>query len=107
MRYTVQTITILFFSLFIIFVNRVFYPFTMVINFVQGASFLAITTTYAQSGSGYVVPSTAAKAGVEAMVKSLAAEWGRYGLRFNAIAPGPIETKVSKCVYIVTKSRKN
>ena len=26
--------------------------------------------------------------------RSLAAEWGRYGLRFNAIAPGPIETEV-------------
>ena len=27
------------------------------------------------------------------MTRSLAAEWGRYGLRFNAIAPGPIETE--------------
>ena len=27
------------------------------------------------------------------MTKSLAAEWGRYGIRFNCIAPGPIETK--------------
>ena len=27
--------------------------------------------------------------------RSLASEWGRYGMRFNAIAPGPIETKVS------------
>ena len=33
-----------------------------------------------------------AKAGVHSMTKSLAAEWGRYGLRFVAIAPGPIET---------------
>lgn len=57
---------------------------------------MSITTTYAQSGSGFVVPSAAAKSGVEAITKSLAAEWGRYGLRFNAIAPGPIETKVKK-----------
>ena len=28
------------------------------------------------------------------LARSLAAEWGRYGMRFNAIAPGPIETKV-------------
>lgn len=28
------------------------------------------------------------------LCRSLAAEWGRYGMRFNAIAPGPIETKV-------------
>ena len=59
-----------------------------------GASFLAITTPYAQTGSGFVVPSAAAKAGVDAMVKSLASEWARYGMRFNGIAPGPIETKV-------------
>lgn len=55
---------------------------------------MAITTQYAQTGSGYVVPSAAAKSGVEAMVKSLASEWAKYGMRFNIIAPGPIETKV-------------
>ncbi|XP_023933675.1 2,4-dienoyl-CoA reductase, mitochondrial isoform X2 [Lingula anatina] len=59
----------------------------------QGAAFLAITATYTSSGSGYVVPSAAAKAGVEAMTTSLAAEWGKYGMRFNCIAPGPIKTK--------------
>ncbi|XP_035528164.1 2,4-dienoyl-CoA reductase, mitochondrial-like [Morone saxatilis] len=58
-----------------------------------GASFLAITTIYAESGSGFVVPSASAKAGVEALYKSLAAEWGRYGHRFNIIQPGPIRTK--------------
>jgi 2,4-dienoyl-CoA reductase len=58
-----------------------------------GASFLAITTNYTALGSPFVAPSAAAKAGVEALTKSLAAEWGRYGLRLNAIAPGPIETK--------------
>lgn len=40
-----------------------------VLLFLSGASFLAITTIYAKSGSGFVVPSAAAKAGVEAMVK--------------------------------------
>ncbi|XP_072304486.1 2,4-dienoyl-CoA reductase [(3E)-enoyl-CoA-producing], mitochondrial [Eucyclogobius newberryi] len=59
----------------------------------KGASFLAITTIYAESGSGFVVPSASAKAGVEALYKSLASEWGRYGLRFNIIQPGPIRTK--------------
>jgi len=58
----------------------------------KSAVFLAITTTYASTGSGFVVASACAKAGVEAMVKSLAAEWGKYGLRFVGIAPGPIET---------------
>nr|KAF6426206.1 2,4-dienoyl-CoA reductase 1 [Molossus molossus] len=59
----------------------------------KGAAFLAITTIYAESGSGFVVPSASAKAGVEALHKSLAAEWGRYGMRFNVIQPGPIKTK--------------
>lgn len=59
----------------------------------KGAAFLAITTIYAESGSGFVVPSASAKAGVEAMCTSLAAEWGRYGMRFNVIQPGPIKTK--------------
>ncbi|XP_063155535.1 2,4-dienoyl-CoA reductase [(3E)-enoyl-CoA-producing], mitochondrial [Candoia aspera] len=59
----------------------------------KGAAFLAITTVYAESGSGFVVPSASAKAGVEALYKSLAAEWGRYGMRFNVIQPGPIKTK--------------
>ncbi|KAG9478712.1 hypothetical protein GDO78_012396 [Eleutherodactylus coqui] len=59
----------------------------------KGAAFLAITTIYAESGSGFVVPSASAKAGVEALCTSLAAEWGRYGMRFNIIQPGPIKTK--------------
>ncbi|KAM4687307.1 2,4-dienoyl-CoA reductase [(3E)-enoyl-CoA-producing], mitochondrial [Discoglossus pictus] len=59
----------------------------------KGAAFLAITTIYAESGSGFVVPSASAKAGVEALCKSLASEWGRYGMRFNVIQPGPIKTK--------------
>lgn len=54
---------------------------------------LNIVTTYAWTGSGYVVPSACAKAGVLAMTRSLAAEWGRYGIRTNAVAPGPFPTK--------------
>jgi NAD(P)-dependent dehydrogenase (short-subunit alcohol dehydrogenase family) len=53
---------------------------------------LAITTTYATTGSAFVVPSAVAKAGVRALVKSLAVEWATYGIRLNAIAPGPFPT---------------
>ena len=54
---------------------------------------LNIVTTYAWTGSSYVVPSATAKAGVLAMTRSLAVEWTKYGMRFNAIAPGPFPTK--------------
>ena len=56
-------------------------------------SVLNIVTTYAWTGSAYVVPSASAKAGVLAMTRSLAVEWAKYGMRFNAIAPGPFPTK--------------
>ncbi|SFC41329.1 NAD(P)-dependent dehydrogenase, short-chain alcohol dehydrogenase family [Parapedobacter composti] len=59
----------------------------------QPASILNIVTTYAFTGSAYVVPSAAAKGGVLALTRSLAVEWGKYGIRSNAIAPGPFPTK--------------
>jgi len=54
---------------------------------------LNIVTTYAWTGSAYVVPSATAKAGVLAMTRSLAVEWAKYGIRMNAIAPGPFPTE--------------
>ena len=57
------------------------------------ATVLNIVTTYAWTGSAYVVPSATAKAGVLAMTRSLAIEWAKYGIRTNAIAPGPFPTK--------------
>ena len=59
----------------------------------QKATVLNIITTYAFTGSAYVVPSAAAKAGVLALTRSLSVEWAKYGIRFNAIAPGPFPTK--------------
>ena len=59
----------------------------------HSATVLNITTTYAQWGSPYVLPSSVAKAGVLNLTRSLAVEWGRRGIRLNAIAPGPVPTE--------------
>jgi len=59
----------------------------------ENSVILNIVTTYAFTGSAYVVPSATAKAGVLAMTRSLAVEWAKYGIRSNAIAPGPFPTK--------------
>ncbi|WP_088013911.1 2,4-dienoyl-CoA reductase [Gottfriedia acidiceleris] len=51
-----------------------------------------IIATYAWDAGPGVIHSASAKAGVLAMTRTLAVEWGRkYGIRVNAIAPGPIE----------------
>ncbi len=54
---------------------------------------MSIVTTYAETGSAFLVPSAVSKAGIVALTKSLAAEWGVYGIRLNAIAPGPFPTE--------------
>jgi len=59
----------------------------------EKSTVINIVTTYAWTGSAYVVPSATAKAGVLAMTRSLAVEWAKYGIRTNAIAPGPFPTK--------------
>jgi NAD(P)-dependent dehydrogenase (short-subunit alcohol dehydrogenase family) len=54
---------------------------------------VSILVTWIWTGSPYVVPSAMAKAGLHVMTQSLAVEWGRHGIRLNAIAPGPFPTE--------------
>ena len=56
-------------------------------------SIISILTTWVWTGSPYVVPSAMSKSGINAMTQSLAAEWGKYNIKVNAIAPGPFPTK--------------
>ena len=56
-------------------------------------SVISILVTWVWTGSPYVVPSAMSKAGLHIMTKSLAVEWGKHGIRLNAIAPGPFPTE--------------
>lgn len=56
-------------------------------------SVLSTLTTWVWTGSAFVTPSAMGKAAVHAMTMSLAVEWARYGIRINAVAPGPIPTE--------------
>ena len=56
-------------------------------------SVISILVTWVWTGSPYVVPSAMSKAGLHVMTKSLAVEWGKHGIRLNAIAPGPFPTE--------------
>jgi len=54
---------------------------------------VSIVATWVRNGGPFVTPSAMSKSAVQAMTQSLAAEWGRYGVRLNAIAPGEIPTE--------------
>jgi NAD(P)-dependent dehydrogenase (short-subunit alcohol dehydrogenase family) len=54
---------------------------------------VSITVTWTRNGGPFVVPSAMSKSAIQGMTMSLATEWGRYGIRLNAIAPGEIPTE--------------
>ena len=57
-----------------------------------GGAIVSILANYVWTGSAGTVHSAAAKAGVMSMTQTLAAEWAKYQIRVNAVAPGPIES---------------
>ncbi|HEY0080018.1 MAG TPA: SDR family oxidoreductase [Pyrinomonadaceae bacterium] len=57
----------------------------------QRGSILNISATLHYGGTPFQLHVSAAKAGVDALTRNLAVEWGGYGIRTNAVAPGPIE----------------
>lgn len=52
---------------------------------------LNISATLHYLATPYQIHVSAAKAGVDAITRNLAVDWGKYGIRVNGIAPGPIE----------------
>jgi len=57
----------------------------------RGGSIVNILANYVWTGSPGTIHSAAAKAGVLSLTQTLAVEWARFGIRVNAVAPGPIE----------------
>jgi peroxisomal 2,4-dienoyl-CoA reductase len=55
----------------------------------NGGSLVNISATLPYLGTIGQVHAAAAKAGVDSLTRTLAAEWGRYGIRVNGVAPGP------------------
>jgi len=56
-------------------------------------SVLSIIVTWVITGAPYVVASAMSKSALETMTRSLAIEWGHYGIRLNALAPGVFPTE--------------
>lgn len=65
-------------------------------NIVNVSSMSAIIVNDPQGQVSY----NTAKAGVSHMTKSLAAEWTKYGIRVNAIAPGYMDTDLVHKTYV-------
>ena len=59
---------------------------------VGGGSIINISMTLHYRGWPQMAHATAAKGGIDALTRTLAVEWAPYGVRVNAIAPGPIPT---------------
>ncbi|MEO6393371.1 MAG: SDR family oxidoreductase [Pyrinomonadaceae bacterium] len=53
-------------------------------------SILNISATLHYLGTPMQLHVSAAKAGVDALTRNLSVEWGKFGIRVNGIAPGPI-----------------
>jgi NAD(P)-dependent dehydrogenase (short-subunit alcohol dehydrogenase family) len=59
----------------------------------EGGSIISMGATNSVNGAPYHAHSGAGKAGVHNLMQTLGAEWAKFGIRANTIAPGIIETE--------------
>jgi Tropinone reductase 1 len=65
----------------------------------MGASVVNVVSVSALQGVAAQTAYSAAKGALVSLTRSLAAEWGRYGVRVNGVAPGIIHTPMSERAY--------
>jgi NAD(P)-dependent dehydrogenase (short-subunit alcohol dehydrogenase family) len=65
----------------------------------RAGAIINITSVAGRYGSRGMAAYAATKAGVTVFTQSLGAEWARYGVRVNAIAPGAVDTEGARAVW--------
>jgi 3-oxoacyl-[acyl-carrier protein] reductase len=73
----------------------------------QGGSIVVIGSTDSLGGHEQRAAYAASKHGVAGLVKSLAIDWGRAGVRVNAVAPGPVDTPLMRGIHSTESINKN
>lgn len=73
---------------------------------VHGGVVLNISATLQLLGTEGQAHAAAAKAGVDSLTRTLAVEWGRYGIRVNGLAPGPVDGTEGVRRLVTDESRK-
>lgn len=58
-----------------------------------GGSIVSVSMTLHYRAWPQMAHAVAAKSGIDALTRTLAVEWAPYGVRVNAVAPGPIPTE--------------